>query len=85
MNMNELMDRLLDDIQRLPMIFKLFLLYAAGAAGWQWWKGRKQAELIASSMAWPVYQARVIWAQVSEPQRGGEDGPTYWEGLLTYS
>ena len=85
MNTIELMRRLLDDILRLPLIFKLCLLYAAGAAGWQWWKGRKQAELIASSMAWPVYQARVIWAQVSEPQRGGEDGPTYWEGLLTYS
>jgi hypothetical protein len=85
MNLMGLVHRLLDDMQRLPLIFKLFLLYAAGAAGWQWWKKRKQAELVVSSMAWPVYQARVVWAQVSDRLWEGEDGPSYWEGVLTYS
>lgn len=81
----ELAHRFFADLVRLPLIFQLLMLYGAGAAAWQWWKTRRQAEVIAASMAWPVYRARVVWAQVSDRQSRGEDGPSYCEGLLTYS
>jgi hypothetical protein len=60
-------------------------LYRAGLAGWQWWNARRQAGVIIASAAWPTYRARVVWAQVSDHQREGRHGPSYWEGLLTYS
>ena len=66
-------------------MFKLFLLYGAGAAAWQWWKARQRSEEMSASAAWPVYRARVVWAQVSARNGGGKSGPSYWEGLLTYS
>ena len=69
----------------LPLIFKLFVLYGAGAAGWRWWKAQRQAGVIAASAGWPVYKARVVWAQVSDWHHEGEDGPSYLEGVLTYS
>lgn len=72
MNPIELARRLLDDLVRLPLIFKLFLFYAAGAASWRWWKARQQAEVVAESTAWPVYRARVVWAQVSDRLWEGE-------------
>jgi len=75
----------LKDLFRLPLLSKLFLLFGAGSYGWKWWKRRQQESLLAESAAWPVYRARVVWAQVSDPMGGGEDGPNYWEGLLTYS
>jgi hypothetical protein len=76
---------LFTDLLRLPLIFKLFILYGAAAAAWQWWKERRQAGVIAASAAWPVYRARVVWAQVSDQRRDGRHGPSYWEALLTYS
>jgi len=85
MNVAELARRFVGDLLRLPLVFKLFVLYGAGAAGWQWWKVRQQAMTITASAAWPVYRARVVWAQVSDHNGRGEDEASYWEGLLTYS
>ena len=84
MSLIELAHRFLADLARLPLLFKLLVLCGAGAAGWQWWKARQQVAVIAASASWPVYRARVVWAQVSDRQGGGEE-PSYWEGLLTYS
>ena len=81
----ELVRGFLVDLWHLPLVFKLFLLYGAGAVGWKWWKGKQHAELVAESETWPVYRARVVFAQVLDRKGGGEDGPSYWEGLLTYS
>jgi len=81
----ELARGFVEDLWRLPLIFKLFLLYAAGATLWQWNKNRKQSAMLAASEAWPIYRARVVWAQVTDRKSEGEDGPSYWEGLLTYS
>jgi hypothetical protein len=75
----------LADLMRLPLIFKLFVLYGVGAAGWNWWKARRQAAVIVASAEWPIYKARVVWAQVSDWRHEGEDGPSYLEGVLTYS
>ncbi len=73
------------DLARLPWFFKLFVVWMAGAAAWQWWKKRKQAEMLEQSASWPVYRAGVVWAQVSDRKREGKNGPSYFEGLLTYS
>jgi hypothetical protein len=83
--MVEMMRDFAYDLWHLPVIFRLFLLYAAGAWLWNWWKRQQQEEVLAASASWPVYRARVVWAQVLDRQGGGEDGPSYWEGLLTYS
>ena len=85
MNPIELAHEFLADLLRLPLVFQLFLLYGAGAAVWKWWKARQKSQLIAASTAWPVYRARVVWAQVSDRKKDGRHGPVYWEGLLTYS
>lgn len=85
MNPIEFAHRFIDDLLRLPLMFKLVVLYGVGATIWQWWKARQQTEVIAASASWPVYRARVVWAQVSDLKREGRHGPTYWEGLLTYS
>ena len=85
MNPTEPVREFLTDLTRLPLIVKLFVLYGIGAAGWNWWKARQQAQVIAASAVWPVYKARVVWAQVSDWHSEGEDGPTYLEGVLTYS
>jgi hypothetical protein len=74
-----------EDVWRLPSMFKLIALYAAGAGVWGWQKRRKHAEMLAASESWPVYRARVVWAQVTDHQSGGEGEPSYWEGVLTYS
>jgi Protein of unknown function (DUF3592) len=81
----ELVRGFIADLLRLPLVFKLGLLYAAGAAVWNWRKKQKQAAMVAASEAWPVYRARVVWAQVLDRESKGEGGPSYWPGLLTYS
>jgi hypothetical protein len=73
----ELAHSFLADLLRLPLVFKLFLLYGAGATAWQWWKARQKAEVIAASAAWPVYKARVVWAQVTDRQKDSRHGPYY--------
>ena len=85
MNPTEFGRQFLADLMRLPLIFKLFVLCGVGAAGWNSWKARRQAAVIVASAEWPVYNARVVWAQVSDWRHEGEDGPSYLEGLLTYS
>jgi hypothetical protein len=85
MNVSESVRGFIDDVWRLPLIFKLVVLYGVGAAGWGWWQQRRHAEMLAASESWPVHRARVVWAQVTDRQSGGEDGPSYWEGVLTYS
>lgn len=74
-----------DDVWRLPLMFKLVVLYGTGATVWGWLKRRKHAEMLAASESWPVYRGRVVWTQVTDGQSEGEDGPSYWEGVLTYS
>jgi Protein of unknown function (DUF3592) len=81
----ELIRGFVEDLWRLPVLFKLFFLYAAGAAVWQWNKKKKQAAMLAASETWPVYRARVVWAQVTDRKSEGENGSSYWEGVLTYS
>lgn len=81
----ELGRQLLTDLMRLPMTFKLFLLFAAGAALWDWLKNRLKADVISKSESWPSYRARVVWAQVTDRQYHGEDDSSYVEGVLTYS
>jgi hypothetical protein len=81
----ELVRGFVDDLWRLPILFKLFFLYAAGAALWQWNKKRKQLVMLAVSESWPIYRARVVWAQVTDQESEGKNGPSYWEGVLTYS
>jgi hypothetical protein len=85
MNPTQLGRQFLADLMRLPLIFKLFVLYGVGAAGWKWWTARRQAAVIVASAEWPIYKARVVWAQVSDWRHEGEDGPSYLEGVLTYS
>jgi hypothetical protein len=85
MNPTEPVRQLLADLVRLPLMFKLLLLYGAGAAVWGWWKARRQAEVISASATWPVYKARVVWAQVSDWQHQGDGESSFVEGVLTYS
>jgi hypothetical protein len=85
MNPTRLGRQFLADLMRLPLIFKLFVLYGVGAAGWKWWTARRQAAVIVASAEWPIYKARVVWAPVSDWRHEGEDGPSYLEGVLTYS
>ena len=85
MNPAELARSFLVDLIKLPLIFQLGLVWMAGAAIWQWRKKRKLAEMVEQSTTWPVYRARVVWAQVSDRKREGKNGPSYFEGLLTYS
>lgn len=84
-NPTELVRQFLADLLRLPVLFKLFVLYAIGAWVWKWLKAKRQARVIAESANWPVYTARVVWAQVSDRKYEGEDGPSYIECVLTYS
>lgn len=85
MNVSGSVRGFIDDVWRLPLIFKFVVLYGVGAAGWGWWRQRRHAEMLAASESWPVHRARVVWAQVTDRQSGGEDGPSYWKGVLTYS
>lgn len=85
MSVSESVRGFIDDVWRLPLIFKLVALYAVGENIWGWQKRRKHAEMIAASESWPVHRARVVWAQVTDRQSQGEDGPSYWEGVMTYS
>jgi hypothetical protein len=85
MHPTDLLRGFIADVLRLPLFFKFALLYTAGAAGWNWWRKRKQSEMVADSATWPVHRARVVWADVSDRKNQGEDGPSRWEGLLTYS
>ncbi len=72
------------DLVHLPLMFKLVLLWMAGAAGWSWWKQRQKAAIVAASVTWPVYRARVIAAQVMKRKGSSEDRGLH-EGVLTYS
>lgn len=87
MNPFEMARGFLIDLLHLPFVFKLGLLWMVGAAGWQWWKTRRQAQLVAASVNWPLHRGEVVAAQVITPRRheNDEDGPSSWEGLLTYS
>jgi hypothetical protein len=86
MNPVELVRGFLMDVWRLPLMFKLFLLCGAGASVWNWLKKQRQEETLAASAAWPVYRARVVWAQVTSGWRGKNDKDNSpWVGLLTYS
>jgi len=85
MNASEFVRGFIEDILRLPLMFKLLVLYGVGAAGWGWLKRRRYAEMLTASESWPVYRARVVWAQVTDRQSEGRHGPSYWEGVLTYS
>ncbi len=85
MNPIEIGRGFLVDLERLPFLFKLGLLWIVGASCWQWWKQRQKTEMVSASVAWPAYQARVVWAQVSDRKKEGRHGDYYSEGLLTYS
>ena len=69
----------------LPFLFQLVLLWMVAGGTWQWWKSRRQAQLLAASANWPTHRARVVSAQVLDQRPEGEDGTKSWEGLLTYS
>jgi hypothetical protein len=71
MNPTQLGCQFLADLMRLPLIFKLFVLYGVGAAGWNWWKARRHSAVIVASAEWPIYKARVVWAQVSDWRHEG--------------
>lgn len=81
----ELGRHLLADLLRLPLTFKLFLLFAAAAALWDWLIGNRTAEALSASESWPVYKARVVWAQVTDWQYDHKHESSFLEGVLTYS
>jgi hypothetical protein len=61
------------------------LLAIAANWAWRWHKGLERRKLELAARFWPQHRARVIWAQVSDQRGQGEDEPSYWEGILTYS
>ena len=66
----------------------LFLgLLVLGSVIWAIWRStkRRHADKIRVSVAWPIYKARVVCAQVVVAVEGDDGVPVYWEGLLTYS
>lgn len=81
----ELIRGFLENMWRLPLIFKLFLLFGVGQACWRWLKRQLEEQVIAASAAWPIYKARVVWVKVSDERKEGRHGSVYWEGELTYS
>lgn len=85
MQITELLSGFVRDLWHLPFLFKLFLLYGAGAAVWQWWRRWRHANMLAASQTWPVYRARVVAAQVLDRESEGKHGRFFWLGVLTYS
>ena len=85
MNPIELAHRLLADLARMPNVFKLFFLLAGASALWDWLVGNRKAAAFSASESWPVYKARVVWAQVTDWQFDHKHEASFLEGVLTYS